>query len=240
MNLNLNYYTILGVNHQSTEKEIKKAYYRLSKKLHPDVNPNPLENILFQDISEAWSVLSDDKLKIDYDRKSKFGKDYNEIEEFFKIDMEYHHKEAESVYDKVKNREALDIIITIDKKDFDGTLEFIRFVLCKTCKGTGKDYSTKIAFKNDKGEIKYFEADDGCDYCEGTGKSWTGQDCSYCGGKGKVGIHECKSCKGERRVLGKQKLSGVKLYGDETRIEAMGNLSYYDQGRVGALIIKLK
>ena len=35
MNLNLNYYTILGVNHQSTEKEIKKAYYNLSKEHHP-------------------------------------------------------------------------------------------------------------------------------------------------------------------------------------------------------------
>jgi len=73
---------------------------------------------------------------------------------------------------------------------------------------------------------------------ESTGKSWNGQDCGYCAGKGKVGIHDCKKCLGERRVLRKQKLSGIKLEGDETRIEAMGNLSYYDQGRVGCLIVK--
>ena len=234
MNLNLNYYSILGVTFESTEKEIKKKYYKLSMDHHPDKGGNAEE---FSLLNEAYTVLTE--MRDEYDKKSKFGKDYNEIEELFKVELEWNHKEAESNFDKVKNREVLDIVIKVNKDTFDGTLEFPRFVLCKTCKGTGKDTSMKFAIKNDKGEVKYFEADDGCDFCEGSGKSWNGQDCSFCGGKGKVGIHPCKSCNGERRVLGKQKLTGIKLEGEETKIESMGHLSYYDKGKVGNLIIKI-
>ena len=234
MNLNLNYYNILGVNHNSTEKEIKKTFYKLSFEKHPDHGGNADE---FSIISEAYDILCGDQ-KPDYDRKSKYGKDYNEIEELFKIDMDYNFKEAESNFDKVKNREVLDIIVKVDDT-FDGTLEFPRYVLCKTCKGTGKDNSTKIAFKNDKGEVRFFEADEGCNFCEGTGK-YRDQECTYCKGQGQVGIHECKSCLGERRILGKQKLTGIKLDGDETKVESMGHLSYYDRGKVGNLIIKLR
>lgn len=236
MNLNVNYYAVLGVTHNNTPKEIKKMYYKLSMTNHPDYGGDQLTFAL---MTEAYDVFMDEKLKSEYDRKSKWGKDYNEVEELFKIDLDYSHKEAESNFDKVKNREILDIILTIDVDQFDGTLEFPRYVLCKSCKGTGKDESTKIAFKNDKGEVKFFEADDGCDFCEGTGKSWNGGDCNYCGGKGKVGLSECKTCSGERRILGKQKLTGIKLDGDETKIESMGHLSYYDKGKVGNLIIKI-
>jgi DnaJ-class molecular chaperone len=236
--LNKNLYLILNVDKNSELKVIKSSFYALSKKLHPDVNHNIRENVLFQEISEAWSVLGDDSLKSEYDKKSKFGKDYNEIEELFKIDLEYNHKETERIYNETKNREVLDIIIKINKDDFDGSIEYARYVLCKECKGSGKDTSTKLAIKNDKGEIRYFEADDGCDYCEGTGKSWTGQDCGYCNGQGKVGINPCKTCNGERRILGKQKLNNVKLSGEETKVESMGHLSYYDRGKCGNLILK--
>ena len=241
MNLNINYYGILGVSNDTDVDKIKKAYYKLSKKLHPDVNPNPLAkdslyDILFQDVSEAWSVLSDENLKDEYDKKSKFGKDYNELEEFFKINLEYNHKEAESNYDKIK-KEVLDILIKIDSETFNGELEFPRYVACKTCQGTGKDQSTKFSIKGPDGKIKWFEGDDGCDFCEGSGKSWNGQDCSYCGGQGKVGINPCKVCSSEGRILGKQKLKDIKLSGDETKIESMG---HWKSGRVGNLIIKVK
>lgn len=234
MNLNLNYYAILEVEHSSTEKEIKKKYYKLSMKFHPDKGGDA---DIFSQICEAYTVLTEEREE--YDRKSKFGKDYNEMEELFLIDLEYSHKEAERVYDDIKNREVLDIVITINKEEFKGVIEYPRYVLCKECKGTGKDTSTKFAIKNEKGEIRYFEGDDGCDYCEGTGKSWTGQDCGYCSGQGKIGINPCKSCNGERRILGKQKLSNIKLDGEsETKVDSMGHLSYYDRGKCGNLILK--
>ncbi len=69
MNLQTNYYKVLGVKHQSTDVEIKKAYYKLSFEYHPDKNSG-VDTELFNSISEAYSVLSNSELRIEYDRKS--------------------------------------------------------------------------------------------------------------------------------------------------------------------------
>ena len=79
MNLNINYYAVLGVDFETTEKEIKKKYYKLSFEKHPDKGGNAEE---FAIINEAYVVLTEQK--DEYDKKSKFGKDYNELEEFLK------------------------------------------------------------------------------------------------------------------------------------------------------------
>ena len=165
MNLNKNYYSILESSNKDDINLIKKSYYKLSKKYHPDLNDDPNINIIFTELSEAWEVLSNIESKDEYDRKSKFGKDYNELEELFKIDLDYNHKESERVYDDVKKREVLDIIVQVDKDTFDGTVEFVRWVQCPTCKGNGKDMSAKIQIKGTDGKAKWFEADDGCDFC---------------------------------------------------------------------------
>ena len=52
MNFNKNYYNILGVNNESNEKEIKKAYYKLSFDFHPDRNKD-IDPIKFNSITEA-------------------------------------------------------------------------------------------------------------------------------------------------------------------------------------------
>jgi hypothetical protein len=164
MDTNKNYYSILGVTNLEEIDKIKKSYYKLSMKLHPDKNDG-VETDEFRLVTESWSVLKDSDKKSEYDKKSKFGKDYNELEEFFKIDMDYSHTEAERVYEKVKKREVLDIVIKVDKDEFDGNIEFIRWVQCPTCKGNGKDMSTRIVIKGLDGKEKIFDADDGCDFC---------------------------------------------------------------------------
>jgi DnaJ-class molecular chaperone len=232
MNLNKNYYAILELDHGSDFTKIKKTYYKLSKKHHPDKNGDP---VIFDEICQAYKVLTEERSE--YDRKSKFGKDYNEMVEFFNIDLSYNHKNEETKYDKFKSREVLNVVVHVDPKEFDGSVEFARYVKCKTCQGSGKDTSTRIAVTNDKGEIKYFDGDDGCDFCEGTGKDYRDEKCSFCEGKGKVGINPCKKCDGERRILGKQKLTNIKLEGEETEIKAMGHLSFYDIGKSGSLIL---
>lgn len=63
-----NYYDILQVSKNSSPAQVKKAYYQLAKKHHPDRNLNdPRAEAVFQNIAEAYEVLSDDKKRLEYD-----------------------------------------------------------------------------------------------------------------------------------------------------------------------------
>jgi molecular chaperone DnaJ len=62
------YYSTLGVNKGATEEEIKKAYRKLSKKYHPDVNKDAGAEDKFKEVSEAYETLSDSNKRSNYDR----------------------------------------------------------------------------------------------------------------------------------------------------------------------------
>jgi molecular chaperone DnaJ len=233
MNLGKNYYSILGVTNDSDEKKIKKSYYKLSFKFHPDRGGDA---ILFSEITEAYNVLCS-KERSDYDLKSKFGNNYNEYFELFNINVDVEYDDVKSKRDSFKKNEVLDIYINVDES-FNGSLEYERWVKCKGCDGSGKDLSSKIVIRDVDGNIlRTFDADDGCDYCEGSGKDYTGNICSFCSGQGKIGMTPCNTCSGDKRILGKQKLSGIKLTGDETKVDAMGHHSKNEPGKSGCLLI---
>src|SRR5262249_30469446 len=59
MSVATDYYAVLGVGRDANAEEIKKAYRRLARELHPDVNPDPVTQERFKEITQAYEVLSD-------------------------------------------------------------------------------------------------------------------------------------------------------------------------------------
>ncbi|WET03674.1 J domain-containing protein [Flavobacterium sp. YJ01] len=78
----IDYYKVLDVTKSATEAEIKKAYRKLARKYHPDLNPNDKEaEKKFKEINEANEVLSNPENRKKYD---KYGKDWKHADEFEK------------------------------------------------------------------------------------------------------------------------------------------------------------
>jgi curved DNA-binding protein len=78
----VDYYKILGIDKNASQDDIKKAYRKLARKYHPDVNPNDKEaHKKFQQINEANEVLGDPENRKKYDQ---YGKDWKHGEEFEK------------------------------------------------------------------------------------------------------------------------------------------------------------
>jgi curved DNA-binding protein len=76
----IDYYKVLGVDKSASDADIKKAYRKLARKLHPDLNPNDKDaHKKFQQVNEANEVLSDPEKRKKYDQ---YGKDWEHAEQF--------------------------------------------------------------------------------------------------------------------------------------------------------------
>lgn len=76
----IDYYKVLGLNNKASQADIKKAYRKLARKHHPDLNPDDKESQLkFQQINEANEVLSDSEKRKKYD---KYGKDWQHADAY--------------------------------------------------------------------------------------------------------------------------------------------------------------
>jgi curved DNA-binding protein len=130
----IDYYKILGIDKGASEDDIKKAYRKLARKLHPDLNPNDKEaHRKFQQINEANEVLSDPEKRKKYDT---YGKDWQQADQFEqqkKSSARYQNTGGQQFYD---NAEGGDFSSFFDSM-FGGTGN-------RQTKFRGQDYNAEL------------------------------------------------------------------------------------------------
>lgn len=210
------YYEVLGVSRSATKDEIKKAYRRLSKKYHPDLNKEPGADEKFKEIQEAYEVLSDDSKRSHYDQfghtdpnqgfggggfSGGFGGFEDIFETFFGGGMRRRDPNAPREGNDLQYTMTLDFEEAVFGKTAD--IEIPREENCDTCLGTGAKPGTKP---------------ETCSTCHGTGQISVEQNtlfgrivnrrtCNVCGGTGKQIKHKCRTCGGTGRVKKRRKIN---------------------------------
>ena len=180
------YYKILGVDKKSTKDQIKKAYRSLSKKYHPDVNPDGAEK--FKEIAEAYEILSDDKKREQYDNPNPFGNgNFNPFESFMGGFGNRQQRKPRKGPDK-----NVKVNIT-PHESYKGVKKSITYQTkkqCNTCNGKGGD-KTLCTSCNGNGSVRrkmgtgFFTQviDMPCPHCNGSGHHIQNA-CFDCGGLG--------------------------------------------------------
>lgn len=236
MNKNINYYEVLNVNFNFTDKEIKTSYRSLSKIHHPDKNNG--DNKGFNLLAEAYKVLTTDERK-KYDKESKYGANYDPSLSLLDFEFSNTNVSSDKVYDKMrdfKKSEMIHVVLEIPK--FQENIKYTRNIICSKCEGKGNTSINNLNLKGKMGSL--FDGEEIlCDICDGTG-NFTGYDCPGCKGEGyiKLGLSKCDKCKGVG-VIEKEKRIKIKeedFKDGKYMIQYYGNQSKYN-GVTGNLYI---
>jgi len=196
----VDYYEILGVDIESSDKEIKKAFRALSLKFHPDKNPGDQEAARkFLEVNEAFDVLSNEDLRMVYDMdghegvdKHKKGGGRQQQQDPFAMMFGGGQQQGRQKGPDFKT--YYDVTLADLYNGGERAMQISRNVLCKACKGTGgKDGKMNV-----------------CKTCNGSGQVTRlqrlgpgfnvqmQQPCDACGGKGKSPIAACPKCRGQK------------------------------------------
>lgn len=234
------YYGILGLSRDATDDDIKRAYRRLARQYHPDVNPDPSAHEKFKDINAAYEVLSDDQKRQIVD----LGGDplapgagpggtggAGPFVGFQDIMDAFFGTAGGARGPRPRTRPGADAILRLEL-DLEETAFGVEApitvdtaALCTTCAGAGTAPGTHLA---------------ACEACGGRGevqsmqRTFLGQvvssrPCTVCHGYGTVIPHPCPTCAGDGRVRTRRSLT-VKI---PPGVEDGMRIRLAQQGEVG-------
>ena len=205
------HYGILGVDRDASVDEIKKAYRKLAREYHPDVNPDPLTAEKFKDISTAYEVLSDPDKRQRHDLGGdpfSSGGGFGGQNFGFGDIMDAFFGGGGSRGPRPRMREGQDALIRVELDlaeacfGTDRDLSVETAVICEKCQGNGCADGAKPRV---------------CEICKGRGETqhvarsiigqvMTSRPCAACQGYGSVIANPCRECAGDGRVRSRKNI----------------------------------
>jgi molecular chaperone DnaJ len=230
-------YEVLGVSREASPEQIKKAYRKLARELHPDVNPDTVTQERFKEVTRAYDVLSDPQKREMYDLggdplsaagANGFGQGFS----FTDIMDAFFGQNASGRGPRPRTRRGQDALIRIELELGEAAFGVTReikvdtAVTCSVCGGAGTAPGTTVATCGTcggHGEISHVQR-------SFLGEVRTMRPCPICRGFGTVIPDPCSECSGEGRVRARRAVSVNVPAGVDsgTRIQLSG------QGEVGA------
>jgi molecular chaperone DnaJ len=217
-----NHYAVLGVRRDATKEEIRRAYRRKARELHPDVNPDPAAQERIQEVNTAYDVLSDPGKRETYDMGGDplsasggasgspfagFGGLGDVFEAFFGGGAGPGAQAGAGQRSRV--RAGADALIRLDL-DLDETafgtdkdIEVDTAGVCPSCDGEGTAAGTRpetCGTCHGRGEVRSVQR-------TFLGQVVTARPCHTCGGTGTVIPRPCPECAGEGRVRTRRSLT---------------------------------
>lgn len=255
-----NYYDVLGVDKSAKKEDIKKAFYKLASKYHPDKGGDAEK---FKEINEAYQVLSDEKKRKEYDTYGQtfngqgpmggnWGQGFGGFNASDFADMQFDFSDLGDIFGDMfgggfgggtRTKRGRDISLEIDvtfKESVFGTERNVlinKISTCSVCEGTGAKKGSEMVT---------------CTTCNGQGKVHdvrktfmgsfqTIRTCEVCHGKGKIPKEHCHECRGAGVLNAREEVhievpAGIGN-GEMIRMTGMGEA--ISGGQTGDLYVKI-
>ncbi|KAI4493848.1 hypothetical protein M0804_002024 [Polistes exclamans] len=231
--LKRDYYEILGVSRNASAKDIKKAYYQLAKKYHPDTNKgDPDSGKKFQEVSEAYEVLSDDAKRKEYDtwgttsEQMGMGQGSRQSANDFQQQWQFRSTlDPEELFKKIFGDAGFKSGVFGDFEDFAeskygfaASKEIIMdLTFSQAARGVNKDVELNVVDTCPKCVGSRCEPGTRavrCEQCKGTGMETisTGpfvmrSTCRYCNGTRIFIKYPCSECEGKGKTVQRKKVT---------------------------------